>query len=97
MPLSLDDVSANQAALVRAIKGLLDAAEKGELTGLCYARVNGKATLSYGFFGTSDCGAHELLCVSELLTFRHWSRDARNRDSSSLPSSRHENISAGNR
>ena len=64
------DTSADQMALVAGIKRLLEAAEKGELRGLCYARVNGEETLSFGFFGTSDCGVHELLSVSHLLNVK---------------------------
>ena len=60
----------DQAALVLGIKNLLEAAENGELKGVCYATVNNDDELSFGILSTPDCGVHELVGVSQMLNFR---------------------------
>ena len=55
---------------VAGLKKLLEAAEKGEIKGLCYATVNTNDMLSFGILHTSECGVHELVGVSQLLNFR---------------------------
>ena len=66
-----DEKSAeDQESLVAGIKKLLEAAEKGEIKGLCYATANTNDMLSFGILHTSECGVHELVGVSQLLNFR---------------------------
>ena len=56
--------------LVLGLKKLLEAAEKGEVRGLCYATVNNDDTISLGILHTPDCGVHELVGVSQMLNHR---------------------------
>jgi hypothetical protein len=60
----------DQAALVLGLKNLLEAAENGEVKGVCYATVNNDDQLSFGILSTPDCGVHELVGVSQMLNFR---------------------------
>ena len=60
----------DQESLVAGLKKLLEAAERGELKGLCYATVNQGDTLSFGILHTAACGVHELVGVSQLLNYR---------------------------
>ena len=60
----------DQAALVLGLKNLLEAAENGELKGVCYATVNNDDELSFGILSTPDCGVHELVGVSQMLNYR---------------------------
>ena len=60
----------DQEALVLGLKQLLEAAENGELKGVCYATVNNDDHLSFGILSTPDCGVHELVGVSQMLNFR---------------------------
>ena len=60
----------DKESLVAGLKKLLEAAENGELKGLCYATVNQGDTLSFGILHTAACGVHELVGVSQLLNFR---------------------------
>ena len=60
----------DQAALVLGLKNLLEAAENGELKGVCYATVNNDDQLSFGILSTPDCGVHELVGVSQMLNYR---------------------------
>jgi hypothetical protein len=60
----------DQAALVLGLKNLLEAAENGELKGVCYATVNNDDELSFGILSTPNCGVHELVGVSQMLNFR---------------------------
>ena len=59
-----------QESLVLGLKKLLEAAERGELKGVCYATVNTGDILSFGVLHTPNCGAHELVGVSQMLTYR---------------------------
>ena len=56
--------------LVFGLKKLLEAAEKGELKGVCYATVNDNDMLSFGILHTPECGVHELVGVSQMLNYR---------------------------
>ena len=60
----------DQEALVHGLKRLLEAAENGELKGVCYATVNTDDELSFGILSTPDCGVHELVGVSQMLNYR---------------------------
>jgi hypothetical protein len=60
----------DQQTLIAGIKKLLQAAENGELKGVCYATVNRGDMLSFGILHTSECGVHELVGVSQMLNFR---------------------------
>ena len=60
----------DQEALVLGIRQLLEAAENGELKGVCYATVSNDDQLSFGILSTSDCGVHELVGVSQMLNHR---------------------------
>ena len=60
----------DQEGLVAGLKRLLDAAERGELKGVCYATINSGDMLSFGILHTSECGVHELVGVSQMLNFR---------------------------
>ena len=60
----------DQQSLIAGIKKLLQAAENGEVKGLCYATVNRGDLLSFGILHTSDCSVAELVGVSQLLNFR---------------------------
>ena len=60
----------DQAALVLGLKNLLEAAENGELKGVCYATVKNDDELSFGILSTPNCGVHELVGVSQMLNFR---------------------------
>jgi hypothetical protein len=60
----------DQKALVLGLKNLLEAAENGELKGVCYATVNNDDELSFGILSTPDCGVQELVGVSQMLNFR---------------------------
>ena len=59
-----------QQSLTAGIKKLLEAAENGEVKGLCYATVNANDMLSFGILHTSTCSVAELVGVSQLLNFR---------------------------
>ena len=48
----------DKESLVAGLKKLLEAAENGELKGLCYATVNQGDTLSFGILHTAACGVH---------------------------------------
>ena len=60
----------DQETLVLGLTKLLEAAENGELRGVCYATVNHGDMLSFGVLHTSECGVHELVGVSQMLNFR---------------------------
>ena len=60
----------DQESMVAGLKKLLEAAEKGELKGLCYATVNRGDSLSFGILHTSECSVAELVGVSQMLNFR---------------------------
>ena len=60
----------DQESVVAGVKRLLEAAENGELKGVCYATVNRGDLLSFGVLHTSECGVHELVGVSQMLNFR---------------------------
>jgi hypothetical protein len=60
----------DQEALVLGLKKLLEAAENGELKGVCFATVNTDDELTFGILATPDCGVHELVGVSQMLNFR---------------------------
>ena len=59
-----------QESLIAGLKRLLEAAENGELKGVCYATVNSRDMLSFGILHTSECKVHELVGVSQMLNFR---------------------------
>jgi hypothetical protein len=59
-----------QEHLVWGLKKLVEAAEKGELRGVCYATVNINDMISFGILHTPDCGVHELVGVTQMLNFR---------------------------
>ena len=60
----------DKESIVAGLKKLLEAAEKGEIKGLCYATVNTNDMLSFGILHTSACSVAELVGVSQLLNFR---------------------------
>ena len=60
----------DQEAVVVGLRKLLEAAENGEIKGVCYATVNTEDELTFGVLATSDCGVHELVGVSQLLNYR---------------------------
>ena len=60
----------DQETLVLGLKKLLEAAENGELKGLCYATVGTDDQLSFGILSTPDCGVHEVVGVAQMLNLR---------------------------
>ena len=60
----------DQQSLIAGLKKLLEAAENGELKGVCYATVNRGDMLSFGILHTSECSVAELVGVSQMLNFR---------------------------
>ena len=60
----------DKESIVAGLKKLLEAAEKGEIKGLCYATVNTNDMLSFGILHTSACSVAELVGVFQLLNFR---------------------------